>query len=124
MNELIQIKNISVGYGSRTALKDVSFNINKGDFIGIIGPNGSGKSTLIRAISRVLKPFSGQILLNNQDIYQLNSRMVARNIAVVLQESPVNFSFSVLEIVLMARAPYLARLDINAVIREREREDS
>ncbi|MEA3560986.1 MAG: ABC transporter ATP-binding protein [Candidatus Omnitrophota bacterium] len=112
MDDLIQVKNISAGYGPRTVLKDVSFNINKGDFIGIIGPNGSGKSTLIRAISRVLKPFNGEILLNNRDIYCLDSRMVAKNIAVVLQETPVNFAFSVFEMVLMGRAPHLGRLEL------------
>ena len=112
MNNLIQIKNISVGYGQRIVLKNISFNINKGDFLGIIGPNGSGKSTLVRTISRVLPPFSGEILLNDKDIYQLNSRMVAKEIAVVLQATPVNFSFSVLEIVLMGRSPHLSRLQL------------
>jgi len=112
MNNLIQIKNISVGYGQRVVLKNVSFNINKGDFLGIIGPNGSGKSTLVRTISRVLPPFSGEILLNGKDIYRLNSRMVAKEIAVVLQATPVNFSFSVLEIVLMGRSPHLNRLQL------------
>jgi iron complex transport system ATP-binding protein len=110
MNNLIRLKNIFVGYNQRIVLKDISFNINRGDFLGIIGPNGSGKSTLIRAISRVLKPFSGKILLNNRDIYRLDPRMVAKNIAVVLQENAVNFSFSVLEVVLMGRSPHLGRL--------------
>ncbi|MEA3328255.1 MAG: ABC transporter ATP-binding protein [Candidatus Omnitrophota bacterium] len=114
INSLIQLKNIFVGYGLKTVLKDISFNINEGDFVGIIGPNGSGKSTLIRAISRVLRPFSGEILLNNQDIYQLDSRTAAKNIAVVLQESPINFSFNVMEIVLMGRAPHLGKLELES----------
>lgn len=114
MKDLLRIKGVDVGYRERQVLKGISFAVSRGDFIGIIGPNGSGKSTLLRTMSRTLRPWKGEISLNGRDIYHLSGREVARNIAVVLQEASIGFAFSVLEIVLMGRAPHLGRFQLEA----------
>ena len=74
MTPILEIKNLSHIYSAGTpfehiALDDVSFSVNKGEFIGIIGHTGSGKSTLIQHLNGLLKPTSGQVLLDGIDIW-------------------------------------------------------
>ena len=71
---ILQVKNLTHTYGvgtpfQRSAVEDVSFEVHTGEFLGIIGHTGSGKSTLIQHLNGLLKPTSGQILLNGQDIW-------------------------------------------------------
>lgn len=68
--------------------------------------DGSGKSTLLKSIYRILKPTAGFISLNDEDIYRLSSKEAAQRMAVVRQESPVEFDFTVREMVMMGRYPY------------------
>ena len=71
---ILEIKNLTHTYGigtpfRRSAVEDVSFAVEQGEFLGIIGPTGSGKSTLIQHLNGLLKPTSGQILLDGKDIW-------------------------------------------------------
>ena len=61
MSTIISCKNVSVKYDSGFAIKDISFNINQGDYICIVGENGSGKSTLMKTILGLIKPKEGNI---------------------------------------------------------------
>ncbi|MDO9511778.1 MAG: metal ABC transporter ATP-binding protein [Bacteroidales bacterium] len=63
MNKLLEIKNLSAGYGSNVVLREVDFSVSSRDFIGVIGPNGGGKTTLLRIITGLLEPLSGSITL-------------------------------------------------------------
>jgi putative ABC transport system ATP-binding protein len=78
---ILQIKNLSKVYGKgETAVKaldDVSFSVKKGEFVTIIGPSGSGKSTLLHLLGGVDRPTSGNVLVDNTDIYQLNETQLA-----------------------------------------------
>jgi iron complex transport system ATP-binding protein len=109
---LLSINNLSGGYGQDLIIKDISFDIKRGDFLGIIGPNGSGKSTLLRLMSRVLTPQKGSIMLEEKDITKMNLKEFCRQVAFVPQDTLINFSFSVEEIVLMGRIPHLKRLQL------------
>ena len=60
-NEIIVCKNVSYSYGGKSALKDVSFTVNEGDYLCILGENGSGKSTLAKLLLNIVKPDSGSI---------------------------------------------------------------
>ncbi len=112
MDALLKINNLSGGYHKETIIKDISSEIKKGDFIGIIGPNGSGKTTLLRLISKVLPPQKGNITFEGKDIASMDLKEFAQSVAFVAQDTIVNFSFSVLEIVLMGRIPHLKRLQL------------
>ena len=79
--EILKIENLTKIYGSGEnevrALDDVSFSVEKGEFLAIIGPSGSGKSTLLHMIGGVDRPTSGRILMNGQDVYAQNEDQLA-----------------------------------------------
>jgi len=106
---LLAAEQVTLSYLGTTAAWDLSLAVASGELVGVVGPNGSGKSTLLRALSRVLPPQGGQVLLDGQDLYRLHARQVARQVAVVGQEPPAGFDWSVLEVVLMGRSPHLGR---------------
>ncbi len=92
-------------------LKGVSFGVPKGTFLGVIGPNGSGKTTLLRAATRVLKPHKGIVRFMGDDINKKDPLFIAKNIAVVPQNSPSGFSFSVFDVAMMGRYPHKKRFE-------------
>ncbi len=110
----LRIDGVSCRYETENVLENIDFSAGPGEFVGVIGPNASGKSTLLRSISRTLKPHLGVVLLNEKDLYSLKSLEVARQLAVVPQESIVSFAFTALEVVLMGRTPHIKRLRMEA----------
>lgn len=111
---VLNVDGIECRYGSVKVLENVSFTVKEGDFVGILGPNGSGKTTLLKSISRTLKPYRGTILLNEADIYSLKSVDVAKQLAVVPQDSNIGFNFAALDIVLMGRNPHMSRFQMES----------
>ena len=111
---LLNVDGVECRYGSVKVLEDVSLSVKGGDFVGILGPNGSGKTTLLKSISRTLKPHRGTILLNEADIYSLKSVDVAKQMAVVPQDTSIGFSFAALDIVLMGRNPHMKRFQMES----------
>jgi iron complex transport system ATP-binding protein len=111
---LLNVDGVECRYGSVKVLDDVSLSVKGGDFVGILGPNGSGKTTLLKSISRLLKPHKGTILLNEADIYSLKSIEVAKQMAVVPQDTSIGFNFAALDIVLMGRNPHMKRLQMES----------
>jgi iron complex transport system ATP-binding protein len=111
---LLNVDGVECRYGSVKVLEDVNLQVEGGDFVGILGPNGSGKTTLLKSISRVLKPHKGAILLNEADIYALKSVDVAKQMAVVPQETSIGFNFAALDIVLMGRNPHMGRFQMES----------
>jgi iron complex transport system ATP-binding protein len=98
----------AVTWGPRAGLslvRDVSFAIGPGDRMAILGPNGAGKSSLLRCLYRSVRPQKGCVLLEGEDINAMTARDVAQQIAVVLQEMPADFPFSVRDVVMMGRIP-------------------
>ncbi|NPV53273.1 MAG: ABC transporter ATP-binding protein [Firmicutes bacterium] len=105
------ICDLTCSYGSSIALDGITFQVERGDLVGLIGPNGSGKSTLLKAISRVLRPRLGEILLDGKNLSLFKQVDVARRMAAVAQENPVDFDFTVEDMVLMGRYPHLSRFE-------------
>jgi len=106
---LLNVDNVSFRYGEQWVLRGIDFEVEKGDFLGVIGPNGSGKTTLLRVIDGILAPQEGAVLLEGTEIGKLRREALARSVAVVPQYSALAFPFSVEEVVLMGRAPHLGR---------------
>jgi len=99
----LTLKSISFSYGNHWSLDGISFGLTKGELVGMIGPNGSGKSTLLRIMDGLVRTDTGEVLLMNRPISSYRRHEVARQIAMVPQESIFRFNFSVLEVVLMGR---------------------
>lgn len=112
---LLAVETLTVAYktdeADRIALRDVSLSAAAGDVVGLIGPNGSGKTTFVRAVTGVIKPLSGRVLLSGRDASHLPQREIARLVAVVPQEPTLPAAFTALECVLMGRTPYLRLLE-------------
>jgi iron complex transport system ATP-binding protein len=106
LKPLIEITGISFGYTKKTVLSDINLSITKGEVVALLGPNGCGKSTLIKIILGLLRPASGGIFLNGDNIRNLDSRYLARKIAYVPQTHKSSFPYTVLDVVLMGRIPH------------------
>jgi len=109
MKHGIKIRNLNWSYGSEKILKQLNLDIQPGKFTGIIGPNGSGKTTLLRSISASLRPQKGSVLIDGRDVLTFTAKEIARAMALVPQSTHMEFDFSVEDIVLMGRHPYLKR---------------
>lgn len=109
---MLDIEGISFKYNAARVLDDVSFHAGKGECIGIIGPNGSGKSTLLKTLSKILKPDAGRVVLGGRGLEEYSTRELARNMAVVPQDTGIDFDFTCLEVVLMGRSPHMRRFEI------------
>jgi len=103
----IRLEKVSLGYGSKVILNDISLEAGPGQMLGIIGPNGSGKSTLIRGMTRLIMPSSGQIFIDGRSITSLKHGELARLIAVVPQNAVLPPLFTAIEVVLLGRTPHL-----------------
>lgn len=119
---LLQVDRVSFGYDPTNnsldgptpsfSLFDVSFTIQRGSLTGLLGPNGCGKTTLLKLMAGVLCPQTGAIVLNRRAIHGIPRRELARQIAVVPQETHPVFDYSVLEMVLMGRHPHLGAFQL------------
>ena len=103
---LLNVKNVSWGIANKSILNDINLQISPGKFVGLIGPNGAGKSSLLRCLYRFNRPTSGQITFNNHDIWQLKSENYAKQVAVVLQETPSQFNLSVFDVIALGLTPH------------------
>jgi iron complex transport system ATP-binding protein len=106
---MLKIHSLTVSYGPRRILHDVSVEVQSGEVLALIGPNGAGKSTLIRAVSGVI-PYTGQVRTNGDDFASLSTMQRARYIATVPQGVSLPPAYSVWETVLFGRTPYLGFL--------------
>ncbi|MCI8814616.1 MAG: ABC transporter ATP-binding protein, partial [Lachnospiraceae bacterium] len=105
--EILEFHHVAAGYGEREILKDVTMSVRQGEFAGLIGSNGTGKSTLIKCISGLLPLKRGNISICGKENSSLKSRERARMVAVVPQSYHVEYDFTVEDIIMMGRNPYL-----------------
>jgi len=118
MDNVIQASNLQFGYSSgKLLLTDLSLSVQQGDFLGLIGPNGSGKTTILKLLSGFLQPFSGKVILKDQEISTLSSRDRARILAVVPQLVMTPMPYTVRQIVEMGRT---SRLPLFAPLRRED----
>jgi iron complex transport system ATP-binding protein len=103
----LRANEVTGGYGSTAVLHGISLEVARGELLAIVGPNGAGKSTLLRILGGAMRPWHGTVELVGISLEAFERRALARRLAFVGQENPVAFSFSVLEVVLMGRAPHL-----------------
>src|SRR3989338_5742955 len=103
----LEVENLSLAYGHNVVMRELTFQATPGEMLGLIGPNGSGKSTVIKAMSRVMPPYSGKILVDEREIAKIPRSELARLIGVVPQMPLLPSTFTAFEIALMGRNPHL-----------------
>jgi len=103
----LSFEGISVAFGGREILREVSLELPRGEILALAGCNGAGKTTLLRIASRVIRPSAGRVRVCGRAVESLSRRALAREIAVVPQDVQVAFPFRAGEIVLMGRSPHL-----------------
>lgn len=103
---MLSIKNIVCGYPSGFTLENISFEVKRKEFLGIVGPNGSGKTTLLKAITKLLQPLEGEIILEGKNIEDMDFKEISEKIAVVPQTFNIELDMSVEEFVSLGRIPH------------------
>lgn len=114
MSNILEIKDLSVSYGGINAVKNVSMSVEEGKIITLVGSNGAGKSTILRSIAGLVKPQSGEILFNGENLLALSTdKRVAKGVTLVPEGRRVFANLTVLE-----------NLKIGAYLRKDKLEDS
>jgi len=109
---LIETQSLTFSIDEAHLLRDITITLREGELVGLIGPNGAGKSTLLRVLGGLWAGASGSLKLAGNPLNTYSARQVARIVAHVPQLTAMDFAFTVREVVLMGRSPYLGRLDL------------
>ncbi len=116
MCALLSADRVSFAYGAGRAsprvIHDVSLEVPAGAVVGMLGPNGSGKTTLLSLLAGTLEPSRGTVRLGGRDLATWSRGEIARELAVVPQETHPAFDYTVLEMVLMGRYPHLGMFEV------------
>ena len=103
----MSVRNLVQGYGSKTILDDISFDVDTGEVLALLGPNGSGKSTLIKTICNIMEPRSGQILIDETPIEDIDITDLAKIVSYGPQSTAAATYTTVMDTVLLGRKPYV-----------------
>ncbi|GAB3917855.1 heme ABC transporter ATP-binding protein [Larkinella terrae] len=103
---MLEAQHITHQINRKTLLDDVSLVVRPGELVAVVGANGAGKSTLLKTISRELTPTQGEVLIDKKPLNRFSSLELARRRAVLAQQNPLVFEFSVYELVMMGRYPH------------------
>ena len=104
---VIELKNLTIGYGERHVLSDVNATIKTGEIVGIIGRNGAGKSTLLKTIRGILPKHSGEVTYLGKKLEEYHEKELACKVAYLQQHVEVGFGYTGQDIVLAGRYPYM-----------------
>ena len=104
---VLRFEAAAFGYAGVPVLRGIGLSLSEGELVGVLGPNGSGKTTLVRGAARVIPAREGAVTLLDRPVGLYERRELARTLAVIPQEGTPIFPFTVLETVLMGRAPWL-----------------
>ena len=104
---MLEVSALSVRFGQRRVIQDLSLMVTKGEVLALIGPNGAGKTTLLRAASGVIPIETGSVRVNGHDIAKMTPRQLAACLSVVPQARNLPLAFTVWQAVLLGRTPYL-----------------
>jgi iron complex transport system ATP-binding protein len=105
---ILDVERVTAGYGEAPVLLDVSFSVGRGEVVALLGPNGCGKTTLLRIIGKLLPASAGSVRISGQEVAAMSQRRLSRTLATVAQVQRTTFPFSVLDILLTGRLPYVS----------------
>ena len=118
---MIEVQEITKQYGEKVVLDKVGMQFNRGKITSLIGGNGAGKSTLLSIISRLLSQDGGVVLVDEKNITEYKSKMLAQRLSILKQSNHIRLKLTVRELVSFGRFPYsqekLTKEDIKMVDR-------
>jgi len=106
---VISVESLSAGYENKVVVKNISFEAEIGDFIGIVGPNGCGKTTLLRALLGLIKTYEGTVKIRGKNVLKMRKGDLAKKISFVPQLMEPVEGFTVEDIVMLGRIPHVGR---------------
>ena len=109
---MLEVRNVNYSYGPSQVIHNLSFSMERGEFLCVLGPNGCGKTTLLKNILGLLTPSSGAILIDGEDLQDLPLTRLAKIMGYIPQAHTPPFPFKVLDVVLMGRTSYLSSLAV------------
>lgn len=111
LGKVVSVRNLVFSINETEILKDIDLDIEKGEFVGLIGPNGAGKTTLLKCLNGINRG-KGQVTIKGNRLEAMGSKKVALEIALMHQNTNINFPFTALDIVLSGRYPHLGRAKV------------
>ncbi|RPI76854.1 MAG: ABC transporter ATP-binding protein [Desulfobacteraceae bacterium] len=109
---MLTVEDLSFSYREKPILSEIAFKVQSGVIHGLLGPNASGKTTLLKLLNGLLQPQQGRVLTDGRVVARLSRKEIAGFMAMVPQQTTVVFAFSVLQMVIMARAAKLGMLGV------------
>lgn len=106
---LLEVRDLRCGYGETEVVHGISFSMARGEFVCVMGANGCGKTTAMKTMLRLLKPWGGDVLIEGKSLEGMGEKEIAKKIAYIPQTHNPPFPFSVADVVLMGRTPYMGR---------------
>lgn len=107
MDNILKVENLVFKAKNKEILKNINFDVRLGEIIGLIGVNGSGKTTLLKCLNNLNKITKGKIEIKNRPLNQFENKEIAKEIALMGQNTNLNVEFKCLDIVVMGRYPHL-----------------
>ncbi|MHB8627487.1 MAG: heme ABC transporter ATP-binding protein [Aggregatilineales bacterium] len=111
---MLEATHLTCRAGGRDVLCDISLTLRQREVVGVIGPNGAGKSTLLKALCGLWPISDGVIMLDHHPLNHYRPRQIAQRIALLQQAAAFEAAFTVREVVLMGRNPYLGRFEVES----------
>ena len=107
MNNVVDISNLDIGYGSRCVIRNVNFSLKQGEMVGIIGCNGAGKSTLLKTIRGLLPKQSGIVKYMGKSLEEYEDKELATKVSYLQQHVEVGFGYTCKDIVMAGRYTHM-----------------
>jgi len=104
---ILDVNNLAFGYNSHAVLRNIKFEVARGELLAILGPNGVGKTTLLKCMNAILSPHGGTVLVGGEDVSFLNSIEIARRIGYVAQRSEAA-RLTAFDAILLGRRPHIS----------------
>ena len=104
--DMLRIEDLSLSYGDKPVVQNLSLRVKKGQVVSIIGPNASGKSSILKSIAGIIKPVSGKIFIEEKDISKMDSKKLAQKVSILLQQNKNPDDMSIEELVYFGRYPH------------------